>query len=155
MLASLRQYLKRSELSHVEALTVLRMVFLFMFMAQLLVAVGLALMLALLFERSGSSTPLVAQILILLCFFQLPFAIGIPQLAARAKGRQAALTATIMAAVFLSIPAYFSSFAVLIGSPSRYLMILLAILMAYYALGLFMVTGFAKAALHRNPEPMS
>ena len=147
MLARLRQYLKNPDLNHVEALSLLRMVFLLMFAMQLLVAALLALVLAVVFERSGVTTPLVAQILIFLAFFQLPFAVYLPQLAVRVGGRQAALSATIMSAVLLSVPAYFTSFAALIGSPMSYLVILFAILMGYYALGLFMVSGFAQIAL--------
>jgi hypothetical protein len=147
MLEPLRYFLKNPQASAAEALGILRFIFLAMFMAQLLVAALLALALGLMFGASKNSSPLLSQILILLSLLQLPLALAIPQLAARAGGKQAALAATIMAAVFLSVPAYFASFALLTGTSLPYLMILLALLMTFYALGLLMVSGFAKLAV--------
>ena len=150
MLEPLRHFLKNPKATRSEALGVLRMVFLLMFMAQLLVAALLALTLGLLFGAGKSSSPLLAQILVFLSFLQLPLAIVLPQLSANVRGKQAALSASIMAAVFLSVPAYFASFALVTGAPIAYLVILLAILMGYYALGLMMVNGFARLALEEK-----
>jgi small-conductance mechanosensitive channel len=150
MLEPLRRFLKNPKAGRAEALSILSMVFLLMFMAQIVVAVLLALTLSLFFGTGKSSSPLLAQILIVLAFLQLPLAITLPQLSAKAGGKQAALAASIMAAVFFSIPAHFASFALLTGAPAPYFIILLAILMVYYALGLMMIRGFARLAVQET-----
>jgi hypothetical protein len=153
MLEPLRHFLKNPQATVPEALGILRLIFLLMFMAQFVVATLLALALGLIFGPGKNSSPLLSQILILLSLMQLPLALAIPQLSARAGGKQAALAATIMVAVFLSVPAYFASFALLTGTSLPYLMILLALLMTFYALGLFMVNGFAKLAVKGSGQP--
>ena len=146
MLKPLRQFMLAKMPTPVQAVQALRAVFLAMFMAQVVLAGVLGIVLALLGDRQGSS-PVLAQTFIFMSLVLLPATLfGSSQMAA-AGGKQAALSATLLNAVILATPAWFLSFAFAVGVQSVYLLFLVAILLLYYALGLFSLTAFARAAL--------
>lgn len=129
----------------------LRASFALMFLAQLLIAAFVAMLLRLLAEPQ-SANALVSQILILFSFFQLPLGTVLPLFAARSGGKRAALSATLMMAVLLATSAWFAAFAFLIGAPPAYLMIMFLLLIGYYMIGFFFCGRFATVALI-EPRP--
>ena len=125
----------------------LRGVFAAMFLAQVGVAAVLAGGLALLAPAQASASPLTAQILVVLALVDLPVAATLPFLSARGGGKSAALAATLLAGVLLATPAWFLAFAALVESGVVYLLLLLAVVLNAYALGLFLCGRFAGFAV--------
>ena len=146
MLAPLRSFLKNPEPSLTEAVGVRRGGFVAMFLAQSGVALLLLSILSAVAGR-GSAGPLLSQILVVLALLQIPVAALIAHASSRAGGKGAALSATIMAGVMLATPAWFLAFALLVGSGTLYIFLLLAVLVNAYAVGFFLCGQFARAAL--------
>ncbi len=124
----------------------MRMVYVLTFMAQIAVAVLLAGVMTAVAGRQSSGT-LLAQILVVLSLVQLPVTLFLSIRASKAGGKQAALSASIMAGVLLSTPAWFAAMTLLVSSTLLYLAILLFILMLYYAVGFMLCGRWAKVAL--------
>ncbi len=153
MLRALQSFLKNPQPTESEAASVVRFVYMLMFVAQILVAAVLAgVVSALMGQPVGqqSSGNLLAQILIVMSLVQLPFALFLSIGMSKAGGKQAALSASIMAGVLLSTPAWFIALTFLVSSTSVYLAILFGILMLYYAIGLVLCGRWAKVALQEK-----
>ncbi|MCA9838861.1 MAG: hypothetical protein KC422_18235 [Trueperaceae bacterium] len=151
MLKSLQNFIANPKPSRQEALGVLRANFALMFLAQVLVAILLAVLLRLLSKPQHGSV-LVSQILVLFTLLQLPLGVSLPLFASRHGGKGAALSATLLMSVLLSTSAWFAAFAFLIGSQNSYLMIMLLLLIIYYNTGFFLCGHFANVALKEPPE---
>jgi hypothetical protein len=161
VLRVLQNFLKNPQLSELEAANFLRLVYGITFMAQVAVAALLAGVLAGVAGRqfpgtqsSGtqSSGALLAQIFIVLSLLQFPLALTLSFRVGKAGGKQAALSASIMAGVLFSTPAWFTALVFLVSSPFFYLAILVALLMLYYAIGFMLCSRWAKVALVPDAE---
>ncbi len=142
MLESLKIFLQ-GQPTLTQATGFLRLVFALSFSLQLFFALAVTLiLLALTHERNNS--PLLAQIMIVLAFLQLPLALFISHLVTKAGNRQAYLSAAIMSGVLLSTPAWFAAMAFLSTTQTLYLFIFLIILMNYYALGFLLCGRWGK-----------
>jgi hypothetical protein len=130
------------------------MVYIIVFVAQLVVAALLAGMMALTLGRQ-SSGPFLTQIFVVLSLLQLPLALLLSFGLSRTGGKQAALSASIMSGVLLSTPAWFAAMTFLVSRSFFYLAILLILLMIYYALGIFLCGRWAKVALLPPREHVS
>jgi hypothetical protein len=127
----------------------MRMVYVLTFMAQVAVAAIVAGVMVAVVGRQSSGT-LLAQILVVLSLAQLPVALLLSFRASKAGGKQAALSASIMAGVLLSTPAWFAALVFLVSSTFLYLAILIFILMFYYAVGFMLCGRWAKVALREK-----
>ena len=151
MLRGLRHFLTKLEPTLAEAVAALRTVFVLMFLAQCLVAGGLAALLGLLTGGNATSA-LVSQILLILALLQIPVAVTLAQLTARPGGKGAALAAVLMLGVMLATPAWFLAFAFLIQSSFLYLALLLVVLLNSYAVGFLLCGRYGKVALLPGPK---
>lgn len=151
MLKGLQRFIRNPKPSKQEALGVLRANFALMFLAQLVCALLLAMILRF-FSKGQIASPFMSQILVLFSLLQLPIGLSLPLLAARTGGKGPALAASIFMAVLLSGPAWFLAFAFVIGSSSFYLILLLLIVISYYNIGFFFCGRFADIAL-LDPRP--
>ncbi len=144
MYSSLKTYLSANP-TILQATAFLRLVFVFSFGLQLLIALSLSIILFMLVPGRNQN-PLLAQIMLVLSFLQLPFALLISHLVTKARTRQAYLSASIMSGVLLSTPAWFASMAFLSTPELVYVLIFLVILIAYYVLGLVLCGRWGKQA---------
>ena len=144
MLRQLRTFLQ-GQPTVTQASSFLRLVFVLSFGIQLLFAMILAAILYTLSTKRADN-PLLAQIMILLSFAQLPLALFLSQRSAKSGHRQGLLAAAIMSGVLLSIPAWFAAMAFLSTTQTIYIFIFLVILMSYYALGFILCGQWGKLA---------
>jgi hypothetical protein len=151
MLRALQSFLKNPQPSEGEAASSLRMVYVLTFIAQLAVAAVLAGVMVAVVGRQSSST-LLAQILVVMSLVQLPLALLLSIGVSKAGGKQAALSASIMAGVLLSTPAWFIALTFLVSSTFLYIAILFAILTLYYAIGFMLCGRWAKVALQEKKQ---
>jgi lysylphosphatidylglycerol synthetase-like protein (DUF2156 family) len=151
VLGALQSFLKNPQPSEGEAVSILRMIYVLTFMAQIAVAAVLAGVMAVIAGRQSSGT-LLAQILVVMSLVQLPLALLLSIGVSKAGGKQAALSASIMAGVLLSIPAWFIALTFLVSSTFLYMAILFAILMLYYAVGFMLCGRWAKVALEEEKQ---
>ena len=149
MLTALRHFLAAKEITRSEVSGTLRLVFVAMFFAQIVLALLLGFGLRLTFN-SAPSSPLLAQILLTFSVVQLPLTLFLSQQAGRSGGRQAALSAALLSGVLLATPAWFLSLVLALGTQTLYLVLFFAVLMSYYLIGLLLVRGFSHVAL--QPE---
>ena len=129
----------------------LRRIFAATFLAQAGVAALLSGGLALVAGSRAPAPTLASQILVILALAGLPVAATMAHLTGRAGGKGAALAATIIAGVLLATPAWFLAFAVLVGSASLYLALLLAVVVNSYAVGFLLCGRFAGFAVAVPP----
>jgi hypothetical protein len=149
VLGALQSFLKNPAPNEGEAATILRMVFVLTFMAQIAVAAVLVGVMMAITGRQSSGT-LLAQILVVMSLVQLPLALLLSIGVSKAGGKQAALSASIMSGVLLSTPAWFLALTFLVSSTFLYIGILFAILMLYYAVGFMLCGRWAKVALQEQ-----
>lgn len=147
----LRQYLKSPTLTLAQATTFLRLVFVLVFMAQLLVAMlsGIALRLAVPGAQAGN--PLLGWVLVAISLPHLPLVLFLSSRGVKAFDRGASLSATLLAGVMLSTPAWFLSLALITGQQLLQLGLLLGILLLQYAIGLFLSSRFARLVIPSTP----
>jgi hypothetical protein len=151
VLRALQSFLKNPQPSEGEAASSLRMIYVLTFMVQIAVAAVLAGVMVAVVGRQSPGT-LLAQILIVMSLAQLPLALLLSIGVSKAGGKQAALSASIMAGVLLSTPAWFIALTFLVSSPFIYIATLFVILMFYYAIGLMLCGRWAKVALQEKRE---
>ncbi len=149
MLELIRRY-QKDPLSSAAAANLLRLLFAAMFMLQLLIAGGLAIIFR--SFSSGVAHPLIGQSLVALALLQFPLALGLGFAASRAGGRQAALSASLLLSVLLATPAYFTAFAYAVRVSLPLLATLLGITGFYYLIGVLLCGFFAKTALQAGKE---
>ena len=139
----------------VEAASLLRLVYLAAFGAQLLLATLVGAVLASLAPGAGAASDVIALVLLAMAFVHLPLGWALSRAAIRAGGRQAALSGVIAAGVLLSIPAWFGALLLLSGQRAIYLMGIMSVVALGYALG-FALTGLAArvaAAPEKTQDP--
>jgi uncharacterized membrane protein YqaE (UPF0057 family) len=99
----------------------------------------------------AAASALMSQMLIVLALLQPPVAVALAYGLGRSGGKGALIAASIALGVLLATPAWLALFAWLIGSAPRYLVILLGLLIVYYALGLTLAGLLVR--LVRSEEP--
>jgi hypothetical protein len=151
VLRNLQSFLKNPQPSEHEAASILRMIYGLAFMAQIAVAAVLAGTIVAIAGRQSSGT-LLAQILVVMSVVQLPLALLLSFGVSKAGGKRAALSASIMAGVLLSTPAWFLAMTFLVSSTFLYMAVLFLILTLYYLVGFLLCGNWAKVALKPAPE---
>lgn len=144
----LRLYLQGKQLTLAQAAAFLRLVFVLVFMAQLVVAMlsGLALRLAV-SETAATPNAVLGWVLVLISLPNLPIVLFLSVRGTRRHDRHASLSATLLAAVLLSTPAWFLSLALITSQSTLHLVLLLGILLLQYGIGMFLVLRFARLAI--------
>lgn len=146
MLKPLQSFLTNPHPTLPQAVSFLRMAFVLIFMAQCFVAILLMVLLRLI-AGSGSTSPLLSQILIVFSLLQIPVGILLAYGVSRVGGKGAALSGVIMAGVMLAVPVWFLAFGFLVGMAPLYLLVLLAIVINAYGAGFILCNHLAKLAL--------
>jgi len=135
-----------------EAAALLRLVYLAVFGGQVLLALVVGALLAVLVPGRGTANDIVAAVLLAMAFFHLPLGWLLGRTAVRAGGRQGALSGIIAAAVLFSIPAWFGVLLLVSGQRPVYLMAVAAVVSIGYALG-FVLTGVAARVSVADTPP--
>lgn len=150
-----RLYLHGQQLTVARATSFLRLVFVVVFMGQLVIAMltGIVLLLATSAPvRPGN--PLLGWVLLAVCLPQLPVVLYISTRGLRAFDRGSALSSTLLAAVMLSTPAWFLSLALISRQPQVILYLLLGVLLVQYAIGMFLTARLGRLLIPAEPaEP--
>lgn len=129
----------------------LRLVFVGLFVGQVLIALLTGLVLRMSVPGSGGGgNPLMGWVLIVLSLPHLPLVLWLSSRGVRALDRGASLSATILAGVMLSTPGWFLSLALVTGQPLLQLGLLLGIIVLQYGLGLFLCSRFARLVIPRT-----
>lgn len=155
MIGRLRSFASAHPPDAVEALSVLRMVYLAVFGLQLLLALLVGSLMAWLVPGAGAANDVLATVLLAMAAFHLPLGWLLGHAALRGGRRRAALSGIIAAAVLFSIPAWFAVLLLVSGQRPVYLMGVAALVSVGYSLG-FLMTGHAArvaANADRDGEP--
>ena len=134
----------------VDAASLLRLVFLAVFGAQVMLALLVGAVLAALVPGSGAANDVIALVLLAMAVFHLPLGWLLGRAAIRSGGRQAALSGVIAAGTLLSIPAWFGALLALSGQRAVYLVGIVSVVAIGSSLG-FALTGLA-ARVAATPE---
>lgn len=132
----LQRFIVHPQPSLRETAWVLRLAFSGAFLLQPLFALLVGGVLLLIATPQTTNSALMSQMLIALALLQLPIALAMSYGLGRSGSKSALIAASIALGVLLATPAWLALFAWLIGSAAHYLVILLGLLIAYYALGL-------------------
>ena len=135
-----------------EAAALLRLVYLGVFGGQVLLALLVGTLLAVLVPSRGAANDIVAAVLLAMAFFHLPLGWVLGRAAVRAGGRQGALSGIIAAAVLFSIPAWFGVLLLVSGQRPVSLMAIAAVVSIGYSLG-FVLTGVAAQVAAADTPP--
>ncbi len=154
----LRSYLHSPELTLAQASSFLRLVFVVLFMGQLIVAMLTGFLLRLAVPGGAQAgDPLLGWVLVFISLPHLPLVLFLSTRGVRALDRGASLSATLLSAVLLSTPAWFLSLALITSQPRLPLLLLLVILLMQYAVGMFLTGRFARLVIpvppKAEPEP--
>ena len=142
------------QLTLAQASSFLRLVFLLAFMGQLVVAMATGLVLRLAVpDVPPPASGILGWVLVLISLPHLPLVLYLSTRGAQALNRGASLSGTLLAAVLLSTPAWFLSLAMITRQAQIHLMLLLAILVFQYALGMILTTRFARLVIPVKPGP--
>lgn len=133
------------------AASFLRLVFLFVFYAQLLIAACIAVALRLAVPVTGMPSAVLAAVLVAGALAQFPLAIASTLGLARVASRQQALSRALFMGVILSTTAWFGAFAVATGQDALATYALFALVLAGYALGFVMIGRLAARAAELPP----
>jgi hypothetical protein len=146
--APLRVFLAGSSTTASAASAALRLVYLGVFAAQVVVAAAFGLLIMAFLPARPSPHDFVAIVLVAMAAFHVPLAYLLATAASRAGGREAALSATILAGVLASVPAWFAALLLISGQRPLFLLLAMTALALGYALG-FLATGRAADAATR------
>lgn len=124
----------------------LRFVYASVFVAQTLLALVIGTALAAALPTPPRPNDGIAAVLLIFGFVHLPLGVALAWAASRAPGKGTALGGAIVAAVVLSVPAWFLALAVLSAQRSPYLFAGAGVLAVGYALGFALVPRFVRAA---------
>lgn len=148
----LRSYLHSPELTLAQAASFLRLVFVVLFMGQLITAMLTGFLLRLAVPGSSQAgDPLLGWVLVFISLPHLPLVLFLSTRGVRALDRGASLSATLLSAVLLSTPAWFLSLALITSQPRLQLLLLLIILLMQYAVGMFLTGRFARLVIPAQP----
>lgn len=152
----LRLYLHGKQLNVAQANMFLRLVFVVVFMGQLVLAMLTGLLLRLAAGGTAAApNSVLGWVLVLISLLNLPLVLFLSSRGVRAGDRQAALTGTLLAAVLLSTPAWFLSLALITRQELLHLVLLLGLLLLQYGIGMFLALRFARLALSAAKEPQA
>jgi uncharacterized membrane protein len=147
----LRRFFDTERPSLDDATAALRLVFLGLFGAQVLVALALGLGVALMMPVRPRPNDAFAIVLVGIATLHLPMAWLLSRAATRAGGKQAALSATVVGAVLASLPAWFAALMMISAQRAPYLFAVVAVLSSGYALGFASIGAAARAATKPPP----
>ena len=146
MFRALQAFLKNDAPTRAEAAGALRTLFILAFWGQsLLAAVAWGLLFAFLAPEPAASN-LTAQVLVGLGALELPAVYLLGWWTARGGTQAGALSGALLEGILLATPVWFALFAWLIGSPARYLALLLGLAAFFYGAGLLAVGRYAAQA---------
>lgn len=128
------------------AAATLRLVYALTFMAQLVVAALVAVVVTALAGGSGKPSAFLAWVLVALALMQLPFAALIATRLGSVTTRQIALSRTLLTAIFLAATSWFAALALATGQRGLSVYVLFALVMLSYALGFLVVSRLAGRA---------
>ncbi|CAN5664162.1 hypothetical protein BH23DEI1_BH23DEI1_05910 [soil metagenome] len=144
----LAPFLAADEPSLAVATQALRFVFLGLFGAQVTVALALGATVAAFVPQRPAPHDVFALVLVAMAALHVPLAWLLSAAARRSGGKQAALSSTVLGGVLASVPAWFAALMLISGQRSVYLLFVMTILAAAYALG-FIGAGRAAVAATR------
>lgn len=150
MIGPLRPYFEAEVPTRAQAELALRLVFLGVFGAQVVVAFAVGLGIAAAVPSRPRPNDAFAVVLLVMGAAHLPLGWLLAAAARHAGGKQAAMSSTILSAVLLSVPAWFAALLVVSAQRPLYLLVAAALLSLAYALG-FLATGRAAVAAGRPP----
>lgn len=148
----LQDFLKSDAPTRAQAAGALRTLFALAFVGQAGLAVVSWGVLLVTFDPKPSASPLMAQVLVGMAGLELPLALALAALSARSGKQAGAMSATLLQGILLAAPLWLALFAWLVGSPARYLMLLLGLAALYYALGLLFVGRHAAQATVKDAQ---
>lgn len=122
----------------------LRTLFALAFLGQFAVVGVAGLGLALVASPVPASSPLLAQVLLVVALLELPVALIVAEVAARPGGKEGAMAGAIALGVVLATPVWFGLFAWLSGAAALYLTLFAGLIMVFYTLGFILVARYAR-----------
>ncbi len=131
----------------------LRGVFAAMFLAQLAVALVLAVAMRVIDPVTTRPSPLLGWVLVAISVLELPLGWALASVAGRGPDRRRALSAVLLSAVVLSTPAWFAALALATGQRGLPVAVLWGVLAVYYATGVAFAGRFASRAAQAPPLP--
>jgi len=149
---ALEHYLRAPTLDARRAAVVLRIVYAAMFLGQMVVALGLAVLVRLASHLHTSPSALLGWVLVALSCLELPLGLVLAGLAGRGQDRRRALSAALLGAVILSTPAWFAALALATGQSGTPVIVLWGLLALYYAIG---VAAAGRLAAQASKGPPS
>lgn len=152
---ALEHYLRASPLDTRRAAAVLRAIYAAMFLGQMVIAMGLALVVRLVSHLHTRPSPLLGWVLVALACLELPLGLLLGGLAGRGRDRRRALSAALLGAVVLSTPAWFAALALATGQGGTPVIVLWGLLALYYAVGVTAVGRLAGRAAQGPASPPS
>jgi len=144
---SLRHYLTTAELEPGRAASFLRLAYAASFLAQVVVAALIAVVVRALAGGPGSPSALLAWLLVAFAVMELPVALLVTARMGAARSRRSALTAAILAGTMLASSAWFAALALATGQRGTPVFLLLALVTIGYAVGFFAVGRLARTPL--------
>jgi hypothetical protein len=132
------------------ATSALRLVFLGLFGAQVVIALAIGFALASLVPTRSAANDVFAVVLLVMAALHLPLAWVLAHAAKRSGGKQAALSSTVLSGVLSSVPAWFATLMLISGQRPIYLLLIMVLLSVAYALG-FVSAGQAAVVATRPP----
>lgn len=147
---ALEHYLRAPALEPRRAAAVLRAVYAAMFLGQMLIALGLAVLVRLVSHLHTRPSALLGWVLVALSCLELPLGLLLAGLSGRGGDRRRALSATLLGAVILSTPAWFAALALATGQAGEPVIVLWGLLALYYAVG---VAGAGRLAAQASKGP--
>jgi nitrate/nitrite transporter NarK len=149
--APMRSYLGSEGLTVETGAAALRIVFVVLFGGQVALALALGLLVGGLLPQRQNPNDFFAFVLVAFGAFQVPLGYVLSTAASRAGGREAALAATVLAAVVCSVPAYIATLMLISPQRPLFLFVVLAVLGAGYGLGFLATNQAARAATLPTP----
>ncbi|HKI57275.1 MAG TPA: hypothetical protein VKB31_09010 [Trueperaceae bacterium] len=152
---ALEHYLRAPSLETRRAAAVLRAVYAAMFLGQMVIALGLAVVVRLAVHVHTRPSPLLGWVLVGLSCLELPLGVLLAGLAGRGEDRRRALSAALLGAVILSTPAWFAALALATGQTGTPVLLLWGLLALFYAIGVGGVGRLAAQAAQGPPSAPS
>jgi drug/metabolite transporter (DMT)-like permease len=150
---SLRHFLTTAELEPGSAGSFLRLAYAVSFLAQVVVAALVAVVVRALAGGPGGPSALLAWLLVAFAVMELPIALLVTARMGAAGSRRSALTAAILAGTMLASSAWFAALALATGQRGTPVFLLLSLVTIGYAVGFFAVGRLARTPLDATGSP--
>jgi hypothetical protein len=147
----LSRFLRDDPLPVSRSAATVRLVYALAFMAQVLVAAVVAVLVRALAGGSPRPSEVLAWVLVALAVMQLPFAALLSTRLGSIATRQAALARTLFTAIVLASTAWATALALATGQRGLSVYVLLSLVMLAYALGFLAVSRLASRAAALPP----